>query len=84
VLAAAVVFIVVVLVFRYISLGSVAAVALFPAIIALMNKSIATPSLLVPTSLTCLLIVTKHHENVRRILAGTENRFGSNSKSERQ
>ncbi len=84
VLAAAVVFIVVVLVFRYISLGSVAAVALFPAIVALMNKSIATPSLLVPTSLTCLLIVTKHHENVRRILAGTENRFGSNSKSERQ
>jgi glycerol-3-phosphate acyltransferase PlsY len=80
VLAAAVVFVVIVLLFRYISLGSVAAVALFPAIVALMSKSHVSSALLIPTSLTCLLIVAKHHENLRRILAGTENRFGSKSK----
>jgi glycerol-3-phosphate acyltransferase PlsY len=26
---------------------------------------------------TSLLIVVKHHENIRRILAGTENRVGA-------
>jgi len=77
VVAAAVVFILVVLLFRYISLGSIVAVGLFPAIVPLTNKSNATAAFLIPTSLICLLIVAKHHENIRRILAGTENRFGS-------
>ena len=80
VLVAAIVFVVVVVVFRYISLGSVIAVGSFPAIVSLMNESMKTAVFLIPTSLTCLLIIAKHHENIRRILAGTENRFGSKSK----
>jgi acyl phosphate:glycerol-3-phosphate acyltransferase len=80
VLTAAIVFVVVILLFRYISLGSIVAVGFFPAIVALVDKSNATAAVLIPTSLTCLLIVAKHHENIRRILAGAENRFGSKPK----
>jgi len=28
-------------------------------------------------SVTSLLIITKHHENIRRLIAGTENRMGA-------
>jgi glycerol-3-phosphate acyltransferase PlsY len=77
VLAAVVIFIAVVLVFRYVSLGSLAAVALFPVLVAVLRESGVTPLSLGLISVACLLIVAKHHENIGRLLAGTENRVGS-------
>jgi len=77
VLLAAAVFLVLVLTFRYVSLGSIAAVALFPLLALLLGEYGNSPVALGLMALTSLLIVAKHHENIRRLLAGTENRFGS-------
>ena len=74
VLLAASVFVVVVLIFRYISLGSIIAVALFP-VFALTMHECENLSTLAFLALTSLLIIAKHHENIRRLLAHTESRF---------
>jgi glycerol-3-phosphate acyltransferase PlsY len=74
VLLAASIFIVLVLIFRYISLGSIIAVALFP-IFALAThecENLSTSALL---GLASLVIIARHHENIRRLLAHTESRF---------
>jgi glycerol-3-phosphate acyltransferase PlsY len=81
VLLAAAVFIVLVAVFRYVSLGSIAAVAAFPNITLLLHEFGNVPMALALMSLTSVLIVIKHHANIRRLLAGTENRLGSKSAS---
>lgn len=77
VLVAAVIFVIVVLVFRYISLGSIISVALFPVLTWLMHEYGNSGLAIVFMSLASLLIIGKHHQNIRRLLAGTENRFAS-------
>jgi glycerol-3-phosphate acyltransferase PlsY len=77
VLAAVGVFLAVVLLFRYVSLGSISAVALFPLLVWLLHEYGSGPTALILISLVSLLIVVKHHENIRRLFAGTENRIGS-------
>jgi len=77
VLIAAGVFLVVVLVFRYVSLGSVVAVSLFPSLVWQLHQYGNTWPALAMMSLTALLIVLKHSSNISRLLAGTENRLGS-------
>ncbi len=77
VLLAAAIFIVLVLVFRYVSLGSIAAVAAFPNIALFLHEYGNVPLALALLSLASVLIVVKHHANIRRLLAGTEPRFGS-------
>ena len=77
VLYAAIIFVVVVLVFRYISLGSIVAVAAFPVLAMTQQKFRDARLSVVFMSLASLLIITKHHENIHRLLAGTESRFGS-------
>ena len=79
VLLAAVVFFVLVLAFRYVSLGSVAAVASFPNLALFLHEYGDAPRALALMSLASVLIVVKHHANIRRLLAGTENRLGSRS-----
>jgi len=77
VLLAAGIFFLVVLSFRYVSLGSIISVAAFP-ILAWLLHSYGNPWMpLVFMSVASLLIVAKHHENIRRLLAGTEHRFGA-------
>ena len=71
------IFIAIVAVSRYISLGSIVATAAFPVCAWLLYRG--TNSLVV-FPLICagsLLIIAKHHQNIRRLLAGTENRFGA-------
>jgi glycerol-3-phosphate acyltransferase PlsY len=63
------------LAFRYISLASILAVALFPLIAWILNPYPDTPQLLVFMAGASLLIIAKHHANIRRLLAGTEPRF---------
>ncbi|HUO26546.1 MAG TPA: glycerol-3-phosphate 1-O-acyltransferase PlsY [Candidatus Aquilonibacter sp.] len=77
VLIAAVIFVLVVLVFRYVSLGSIVAAASFPLLLLKgMPKDPNALSALVCTAVTSLLIIARHHENIRRLLGGTENRLG--------
>jgi len=77
VLFAAVIFVLVVLLSRYISLGSIIAVAAFPVLAMAQQKSREAWGAIIFMSLASLLIIAKHHENIRRLLAGSENRFGS-------
>jgi acyl phosphate:glycerol-3-phosphate acyltransferase len=77
VLLAVGIFIVIVVIFRYISLGSILAVASFPLfLIPEVPTSGGARTALVFIALTSLLIIVRHHENIRRLLAGTENRIG--------
>jgi glycerol-3-phosphate acyltransferase PlsY len=60
--------------FRYASLASIVATAAFP--LAAMLMTGGEGRLLLPfVCPTALIIVAKHHENIRRLLAGTENHF---------
>ena len=77
VLAAAVIFLGVVLLFRYVSLASIVAVAAFPLLVWFMHQFGVPPVALGTIALASLLIIAKHRENIRRLLAGTENRIGS-------
>src|SRR5450432_4018534 len=69
------IFILIVAVTRLVSLGSILAAIAFP--IAAYFIQHPDPKALIPASLVSLIIVVKHHENIRRLLAGKENRFGS-------
>lgn len=64
-----------VLAFRYVSLGSIVAVAIFPLLAWLLRDYNATPRVLVLMAIACVLIIAKHHQNIRRLLGGTEPRF---------
>jgi glycerol-3-phosphate acyltransferase PlsY len=77
VLAAVVIFLAVVLLFRYVSLGSIVAVAVFPLMVWLLSEYGNAPLSLAVISLASLLIVAKHHQNIRRLFGGTENHIGS-------
>ena len=70
-----IVFAVVFLVFRYISLASVVAVASFPLLAWIVEPSYSSPQMLAFMIAASVLIVAKHHENIRRMLAHTEPRF---------
>jgi len=74
------IFVVVVAIFRYVSLGSILAVASFPFLLVYLYRSPAqgnAPIALLLMMATVLLIIGKHHENIRRLLAGSESRIGS-------
>jgi glycerol-3-phosphate acyltransferase PlsY len=77
VLIAAGIFLAVVVIFRYVSLGSVIAVASLPLLAYGMNIGAHKTWALAPLAFSCLLIIARHHENIRRLLAGTENRMGT-------
>ncbi|BDV41660.1 glycerol-3-phosphate acyltransferase [Geotalea uraniireducens] len=72
VLAALGVFVVVVAIWRYISLASIIAAALMPVIIAAMGQK---PPVIAMTFFIAALVIYKHRENIHRLRAGTENRF---------
>jgi len=77
VLIAAGIFLVVALAFRYVSLASIIAVTAFPLLAWLLHEyGNAWPALAFMSSAS-LLIVARHYRNIRRLWAGTENRFGS-------
>ena len=75
VLVAVAVFLTVVAIFRHVSLGSIIAVALVPLLAWFLDGEGNQPAILVCMTAACGLIIAKHHENIRRLLAGSENRF---------
>ncbi len=60
---------------HYTSLASIVSAALFPLIAGMLIPSSVRPLLLPFLALVSLLIIAKHRENIRRLLAGTENRL---------
>ena len=75
ILVAVGVFVAVVLVFRRVSLGSIVAVALFPFLAWLLHDYANSPQILVLMAIASIFIVARHHQNIRRLLAGTEPRL---------
>ena len=76
VIVAVILFVGLVLVFRYVSLGSIVAVALFPSLTWMFHEFAESWRALAFISLASLAIVVKHHENIHRLLTGKENRIG--------
>jgi len=79
------VFIVSVAISRYVSLGSILATISLPIAAVFLDDSAhhlgdsrwgIDWGTMLPALAICVLIVAKHHENIRRLLAGTENRLG--------
>ncbi len=77
VLIAVVIFITVVAIARYVSLGSIVAVAAFPFAAWLIGQFHLSTEGLALISLASVLILIKHRENMRRLWAGKENRLGA-------
>jgi glycerol-3-phosphate acyltransferase PlsY len=77
VLVATAIFVVVVLIFRYVSLGSIIAVAFFPLLVYEMHSHGNMPAALAFMAIASLLIIAKHSQNIQRLLAGTESRLGA-------
>lgn len=61
---------------RYVSLASILAAAAFP-LFGFYFVPYRSPIVIVGFLFIPLLIIVKHHQNIRRLLAGTESRFGS-------
>jgi glycerol-3-phosphate acyltransferase PlsY len=76
VLISVVIFMAVIAILRYVSLGSIVAVAVFPVMAWLMGQFRISPAALALISLASLLIIVKHRDNIHRLLTGTENRIG--------
>jgi glycerol-3-phosphate acyltransferase PlsY len=60
---------------RYVSLASIVAAASFP-VFGFHFAPFRTPIVIAGFLFIPLLIIAKHHQNIRRLLSGTENRFG--------
>jgi acyl phosphate:glycerol-3-phosphate acyltransferase len=69
------IFLVIFLITRYVSLASILGSAFFP-LFGLYFAPVRTPIVIAGFLFIPLLIILKHHENIRRLLHGTENRFG--------
>ena len=66
------VFVLLVLKWRYISLGSISAAAIMPLAVSLLGGNRV---MLLVTALIALTVIVKHRENIKRLVAGTESRF---------
>ena len=76
-LAAIAVFALVLLLSRYVSLASIIGAACFPAFAWYLVHG-SKPAFFVAVQATvAMLIILKHYQNIRRLLAGTESRFGA-------
>jgi len=66
------VFIVVVMLWKYVSLASITAAAVMPLFTTLMY---GTPTYVAMSVVISIIVILKHHENIRRLRNGTENKF---------
>ena len=78
-LAAITVFALVLLTTRYVSLASILGAASFPLFAFILVHSERPPFFISVQFIVALLIIAKHHQNIRRLLAGTESRIGASS-----
>lgn len=61
---------------RYVSLGSILAAVAFPLFALLMPHPLRTPWATAVLFIVPLIVIGKHHQNIGRLLSGTEYRFG--------
>jgi acyl phosphate:glycerol-3-phosphate acyltransferase len=71
------VFVVVVAIFRYVSLGSIVSVGCFPFFVAKGMLQRGDGQALGFLAATSLLIIARHQQNIHRLFEGTENRVGA-------
>lgn len=76
-LAAIGVFGVVLAISRFVSLASIAGAASFPVFAWFLVSGYRPPFFMAVQAVVALLIIAKHHQNIRRLLSGTENRIGA-------
>jgi glycerol-3-phosphate acyltransferase PlsY len=70
------VFVIVVAVSRYISLGSIVAALLLPVAFFIDHDLARNPELFAFVCIACIFVIYKHKSNIKRIVAGEENRLG--------
>ena len=66
------VFLILVFKWRYISLGSIVAAAVMPPAVSLLGGGRV---LVLVTACIAAIVIVRHHENIRRLVGGTENKF---------
>jgi glycerol-3-phosphate acyltransferase PlsY len=70
------VFLMVFAIWRYVSLASIVSAVVFPTAALWLARGQTTPLLTAVIVFVPLLVVVKHHQNIARLLQGTEYRFG--------
>jgi glycerol-3-phosphate acyltransferase PlsY len=78
-LAAIAVFALVLLLTRYVSLASILGAASFPLFAWMLVRGERPPFFIAVQFAVSLLLIAKHRQNIRRLLDGTESRFGASS-----
>jgi glycerol-3-phosphate acyltransferase PlsY len=82
-LAAITVFAIVLALSRYVSLASIIGAASFPAFAWFLVRGEKPVFFIAVQAAVALLIIIKHHQNIRRLLSGTENRMGARRREEK-
>ncbi|MGA2808182.1 MAG: glycerol-3-phosphate 1-O-acyltransferase PlsY [Terracidiphilus sp.] len=62
---------------RYVSLASILGAASFPAFAWYLVRGDRSPFFIAVQASVALLIIVKHHQNIRRLFTGTESRIGA-------
>jgi glycerol-3-phosphate acyltransferase PlsY len=83
-LAAIGVFALVLLITRYVSLASILGAASFPFFAWMLVSGERPPFYIAVQFAVSLIIIAKHHQNIRRLLAGTESRIGASPSRKRE
>jgi glycerol-3-phosphate acyltransferase PlsY len=78
ILCLVILFLVIAVAFRYVSLGSLAVAAAFP-LLAWALREYVDPRQLVLIALVSALVIWRHRQNIGRLAAGTESKLGSKS-----
>jgi glycerol-3-phosphate acyltransferase PlsY len=68
---------------RYVSLGSILSALAFPVFALLMPHGARTPWATAVLFVIPLIVILKHHENIARLVNGTEYRFGKTDRNTR-
>jgi glycerol-3-phosphate acyltransferase PlsY len=69
------IFLIIVAIFRYVSLGSIVASAIFPVLAFILYRGQSSAADFAVMLAASLLIIVKHKANIHRLLNGTENRL---------
>lgn len=75
ILVSLVVFVAAVAITRFVSLGSILSAIVLPFAAWWLNPFVRTTTTMALIVASCLLIIIRHRDNIRRLLAGTENRL---------